>query len=29
MSVDYHVGDFKNIDFCLIGECLNKVVQFS
>ena len=24
-----HVGDFRNIDFCVIAECLNKVVQFS
>ena len=22
------IGDFRNIDFCVIGECLNKVVQF-
>lgn len=24
-----YVGDFKNIDFCLIGEYLNEDVQFS
>ena len=24
-----HVGDFRNIDFCVIGEYMNKVVQFS
>ena len=29
MKLVNHVGDFGNVDFCLIGECLNKVVQFS
>ena len=24
-----HVRDFRNIDFCVIVECLNKVIQFS
>ena len=24
-----HVGDLRNIDVCVIDECLNKVVQFS
>ena len=22
------IGDFRNIDFCVIDECLNKIVQF-